>query len=318
MGSDPDHGVKMGRETSVAVIIPAFNAAEYLAATIDSVLAQTLPASQVIVVDDGSTDHTPEVVRKYADVVWNLRQDNAGVSAARNAGAAQANSDWLLFLDADDLLRSEALERMIARAGEGEYGVVYGQSVYFIEATGEQRVHGRGVAEGDVPSGAVASFWKSMVATPGGAIVRRTLFEEIGGFRREFNTAADRDLWLRAGMLAQFAFVNAPVIEKLEHAGNMSADKSRARQQAAEVQLSFLNWCNERHLARPSFDQREILERNLERALIERSFRAADWLCREADRRGVDGPIFTRARRLLAMPELARELELRVRAFFET
>jgi len=317
VGDNADSRVKMSARNSVAVIIPAFNAAKYLPAAVESVLAQTAPASQVIVVDDGSTDDTAEVVVTYGEAVWYLRQENAGVSVARNTGAAQATAHWLLFLDADDLLRCDALERLAMRAAEGDYGVVYGQSVYFTEASGERRVHGKGEAEGKVPKGALASFWKSMVATPGGAIVRRTLFEEVSGFRREFNTAADRDLWLRAGMLAQFAFVDAPVIEKREHDGNMSADKSRARQQAAEVQLSFLKWCEERGLVRPPFDEREILERNLERALAERSLRAAAWLCDEAVRRGIEGPRLNRARRLLGMPEFARELELRVRAFFE-
>jgi glycosyltransferase involved in cell wall biosynthesis len=302
---------------TVAIIIPAYNAASYLGPAIDSALGQTLPAAQVIVVDDGSTDHTELVAGRYEDAVIYLRQENAGVSAARNHGAAAAVGDWLLFLDADDLLKPHALERLTARAEQGEFGVVYGQTVYFREGTDERRLHGKGAAEGRVPAAMVANFWKSVVATPGAAIIKRSLFDAVEGFRREFNTAADRDLWMRAGMLAEFGFVEEPVIEKREHDANMSGNKSRARQQAAEVQLSFLSWCDKRGLARPAFDEREILERNLERALAERSFPAAEWLCAEANHRGVSGPLFTRAERLLGMPAFARDLELRARSYFQ-
>ncbi|MCP5278335.1 MAG: glycosyltransferase family 2 protein [Thiobacillus sp.] len=85
-----------------SVIIPAYNAEAFVARAIDSVLAQTWPAHEILVVDDGSVDKTAEVVAGYGERVRYLRQDNAGVSAARNAGARAATGDWLAFLDADD------------------------------------------------------------------------------------------------------------------------------------------------------------------------------------------------------------------------
>jgi len=302
---------------TTSIIIPAFNAAKYLGAAIESALSQTLPATQVIVVDDGSTDETGTIARQFGDAVWSLHQANAGVSAARNHGAREATAEWLLFLDADDLMCSEALNRLVARASSADFGVVYGQTEYFWEGTEKRRLHGKGTAEGGIPSATVANFWKSTIATPGAALIRRSLFEEAGGFRTEFNTTADRDFWLRAGMLAPFAYVEEVVIEKREHGANMSGDKSRARKQAAEVQLSFLRWCDERGLTRPAVDERMILEQNLERSLAERSIAAAEWLCAEARRRDLSGPIFTRAQRLLSMPGFARDLELKVRSYFE-
>ncbi|HUX65314.1 glycosyltransferase family 2 protein [Sulfuricella sp.] len=85
-----------------SVIIPAYNAAATLARALDSVLAQTWPAHEIIVVDDGSCDATAAVAAAYGDKVRYLYQLNAGVSAARNAGAQAASGDWLAFLDADD------------------------------------------------------------------------------------------------------------------------------------------------------------------------------------------------------------------------
>lgn len=85
-----------------SVIIPAYNSETTLARAIDSVLAQSYPAQEIIVVDDGSTDGTPDVVARYGKKLCYIRQVNAGVSSARNHGAQAASGDWLAFLDADD------------------------------------------------------------------------------------------------------------------------------------------------------------------------------------------------------------------------
>jgi glycosyltransferase involved in cell wall biosynthesis len=85
-----------------SVIIPAFNAADTLARAIESVRAQSWPVHEIIVVDDGSTDATADVARRFGEAVRLIRQPNSGVSVARNAGAAAATGDWLAFLDADD------------------------------------------------------------------------------------------------------------------------------------------------------------------------------------------------------------------------
>lgn len=92
-----------------SVVIPAYNAAATLAQAIDSVRAQTWPAHEIIVVDDGSTDATADVAAGYGAAVTLIRQPNRGVSVARNAGAAAATGDWLAFLDADDTYAPDRL-----------------------------------------------------------------------------------------------------------------------------------------------------------------------------------------------------------------
>lgn len=86
----------------ISAVIPAYNAEKHIARAIDSVLAQTRPADEVIVVDDGSTDATGEIVRSYGDKVTLIRQENAGASVARNTGIEAADGDWIAFLDGDD------------------------------------------------------------------------------------------------------------------------------------------------------------------------------------------------------------------------
>lgn len=103
----------------VTVVIPAYNAAKFIRETIKSVLTQTLSNFEVIVVNDGSTDGTQAVLDTFSDArLTVLRQDNRGVSAARNAGLAVARAPYIFFLDADDILVGNALHRMVTTLDE--------------------------------------------------------------------------------------------------------------------------------------------------------------------------------------------------------
>jgi glycosyltransferase involved in cell wall biosynthesis len=99
----------MNRPISFSVIIPNYNNASTLARAVESVLTQSYPASEIIIIDDGSTDASAEVAAGFGDRVRYVRQANAGVSAARNNGARLAKGDWLAFLDADDIYLPERL-----------------------------------------------------------------------------------------------------------------------------------------------------------------------------------------------------------------
>lgn len=301
--------------SSIAIIIPAFNASPWLADAIRSALAQTHSACAVVVVDDGSTDGTAAVAQSFGDGIIFLHQANAGVSVARNHGADQVSAEWLLFLDADDRLLPEALELLSRRAAQGDFGAVYGQTLDFSSTPGEHAPRGDARMEGPPPAACAAAFWKAPISTPGAVLMRRELFIEAGRWDKHFNTTADRDLWCRAGVLASFAFTPHVVLERRLHGDNMSGDKNRARRQAVEVQLHFLKWCAHRALGVEFLEtsERDILERNVRRALEERAFTAAQWIAEEAGRRGHSGDLFRRALRLAAMPDFARELELKVR-----
>lgn len=104
-------GAARNTETpSVSVIIPTFNRSRSIGKAIESVLAQTVPVYEVIVVDDGSTDETPEILAGYGDRIIVIRQENRGVSAARNVGMQRATGEWIGFLDSDDLWLEQKIE----------------------------------------------------------------------------------------------------------------------------------------------------------------------------------------------------------------
>src|SRR5580704_8461828 len=98
---------------SISCIVPVYNGARFLAEALESILAQTLPPTEIIVVDDGSTDATREVARAYTRHVFYVRQPHAGPASARNCGVGLATGDFLSFLDADDLWHAEKLERQM-------------------------------------------------------------------------------------------------------------------------------------------------------------------------------------------------------------
>ena len=177
---------------NVSVIIPAYNAAETISDTLNSLLAQTWPDWEAIVVDDGSTDATGEIVRGFAERDARFRvitQCNGGESAARNSGIALARYDWLLFLDADDWISPRHLERMTNELiSDPELDAVH---------CGYARVASDGtlvVEKYPPPTGDLFSTLARRAAFPVHAcIVRRSLVEEVGRFDISLRTSPDWD-----------------------------------------------------------------------------------------------------------------------------
>ena len=107
-----------GDRPSISVVIPAYNAARFLAATLESVLAQSYPVSECIVVDDGSVDSTADIVGEFEARVTLVSQTNQGVAAARNRGVLEATSELIAFCDADDVWRKDKLELQVQALAE--------------------------------------------------------------------------------------------------------------------------------------------------------------------------------------------------------
>ena len=218
----------------VSIIVPAFNQGRFLRQAVESVFAQTYANIEVVVVDDGSTDATAEVCRELAarpNVVV-IRQENRGVGAARNRGAAAAIGDYLCFLDADDFYHPEkiaAQARVLDRSLDLDW--LYCDIVP-LDETGKEQPEGYSVAgarrqlTGDIlESLLIGGFFP-----PHTVMMRRRAFEELGGFDPALGGNADLDLWLRmAASGRRVEFVNQKLAYYRAHAGSMSRDLAHMR-----------------------------------------------------------------------------------------
>ena len=156
----------------VSVVIPVFNGEQYLAATIESVLAQTYHPLEVIVVDDGSTDGSADIVKRYQEVRY-FHQPNRGVAAARNVGISRARGEFIAPLDQDDVWYPDAVEVMAdALLGHPEAGYVIARQEFVLEpgVTKPPWLKGE-LLRGDHPA-----------FNPGGVMIRKAVLEALGGF----------------------------------------------------------------------------------------------------------------------------------------
>jgi glycosyltransferase involved in cell wall biosynthesis len=172
----------------VSCIIAVFNGERYLSEALASVIEQSAGAPEVIVVDDGSTDSTADIVRRFGDRVRCLRQPNSGQAHARNAGVAQARGRFLAFLDADDLWCREKLARQLEAFADDprlDYCVTVVEN--FVDAADELVVTGRPAT---VPGFSAVSL-----------LVRRDAFDRVGPFRIDLAHASDTEWFLRAAEL---------------------------------------------------------------------------------------------------------------------
>jgi glycosyltransferase involved in cell wall biosynthesis len=238
-------------EPRISVVIPAYNHAAYLPQAIDSVLRQTLPPAEIVVVDDGSTDATPAVLAAYAGRIRIVRQANAGLPAARNRGTAEAGGDWLAFMDADDAWEPDRLAAMVA--------FLRGHPDLRVVATAARVMTASGMPTGSIlPRGAVRDRITTVdlltddkgSINSGGVLVERRELLATGGFDPSLTAVEDCDMWLRLSCRGPIGFVPRPLLLYRVHAANMSRDRlNNARQ-----------WL--RVLARFEADQPEFVRRN--------------------------------------------------------
>jgi len=198
-GPAPTAGDAHAAAGLVSVVIPCYNAADFVGHAIDSVLSQTYPAVEVVVVDDASTDGSREVVAAFGDRVTALHLPaNRGTSHAQNRGAELARGEWLMFLGADDFIAPDTLEGLVEAAGRAPGSLAACGWEFLHEQAGGgwiSRVPRRPFAPaGDPLAGWLAGSW----APPCAVLYPRRVFLSTGGFDEALRRNEDGDLAMRA------------------------------------------------------------------------------------------------------------------------
>jgi len=213
---------------SVSVIIATFNRAGLLRETIESVLDQRFRNFELIVVDDGSTDETREVVKGYGERLRYLRQDNRGPSAARNLGVSHSRAPWISIQDSDDLCAPNHLEVLFAYASaHADTGMVFANGAYI----GGKNHHRETIIPRDksrrlARSGLQLSdlFDKSIVRLQA-ALISRSCYDAVGGHDENLRIAMDLDLAFRIFARYPVAYLDEVVFYYRKHEGNIGRNQ---------------------------------------------------------------------------------------------
>ena len=247
----------------ISAVIPAYNSAEFIAAAVDSILKQTCPVAEIIVVDDGSVDATERIVRSLPGNVRYHKQSNQGPSAARNQGIKMAGGDWIAFLDADDQWTPDKIEKQLATLARypelqliaGDMAEIDSQNLLLTPSVlaKHQLLQGfRQLGGQPVPNALAALLKKNFIPT-GTVLVRRDAVLAAGLFNESIRFGEDLELW--AKIAARHAITCLPEILMLRRlhgnnatqlTGRMLADLVKVMQSlssavAAELRQQGLN-----------------------------------------------------------------------------
>jgi glycosyltransferase involved in cell wall biosynthesis len=217
----------------VSVILAVYNGEAYIAEALASLCRQTQPQLEVIVVDDGSTDATASVLERFAERINVVRQQNRGVSAARNRGLERASGTYVAFVDYDDLWAPTFLERLTARLNEADDSVAGAVATWReVDAAGQPLPALRRVG----PSYGLPELAQRCCFPPSGVLLRRAAVIEAGGWDNSFPSTQDWVLWLRlADRGRTFVGVDELLWYSRQHERNISRDPDLMRADVMKI-----------------------------------------------------------------------------------
>lgn len=197
--------------TSITAVITTHNRIELLPRAVQSVMQQTRPADEIIIVDDGSTDDTAGWLQQLDNRFRVMRLEQRGISAARNAAILSATSDWIAFLDDDDSWLPDKLERQISAVTDNPgHRLCHGEEIWIrngrrVNAMNKHRKQGGWIYPDCLPL---------CIISPSAAMIHQSLFQDIGLFDETLPACEDYDLWLRICSQEPVLFVEQPLITK--------------------------------------------------------------------------------------------------------
>ncbi|MDC6452904.1 glycosyltransferase family A protein [Alphaproteobacteria bacterium] len=200
----------------ISVIIPTLNRCEFLKRALHSVLKQTLKPREIIVVDNGSTDKTFEMISSSFPNVKYLKQTKKGVSASRNKGILNSKSNWLAFLDSDDVWSHNKLEKQMAfnTKNKNRFRLIHTNEIWYRNGKFLNQLKKHKKSGGDI-------FKNSLILcciSPSSALINKEIFNEYGYFDEDLEVCEDYDLWIRITAREEVGYIDEPML--IKHGGH--------------------------------------------------------------------------------------------------
>lgn len=209
----------------VSVIIPTFNREKFITKAIDSVMDQTYQDFEIVVLDDGSTDNTRDILKRYDDRVRYFYQENRGIASARNEAIKRSTGEYIAFLDSDDYWVREKLEKQIHLFDmHSEYGMV-ASCCSSIRLDGSFREKNRPGMSGWV----LTDLFKKNFIRTSSAVIKRECLDQVGLFDETFRECEEYDLWLRVAARYPVGFINESLAVYVDNAEGISTDSLAGR-----------------------------------------------------------------------------------------
>ena len=216
----------------VSVIIPCFNREKYLSEAIESVLNQTYPSIELLTVDDGSTDSTPDILSGYqhrgVEVLTHPGRINKGQSAAINLGLSRASGDYIAILDSDDYWDAHKIEKQVRFLDNNpSVGLVYGNG-FAVDENGKPlyRIYEDDHAEHSNPNRVLMDCY---FLVPNNALVRKSVLDQTGGFDESMRAAQDHDMAIRIAEVTTLGYLNEPLFYYRRHPDSISNTRADQR-----------------------------------------------------------------------------------------
>ncbi|MEB3181796.1 MAG: glycosyltransferase [Nostocaceae cyanobacterium] len=220
----------------ISVILPVYNGAATIRETITSVFSQTFSDLELIVINDGSQDSTLDIINSFSDARLKLfSYPNAGQAASRNRGVSHAVGEYISFIDADDLWKPEKLANQLKALQENpQAAVAYSWTDHIDDKSQFLRVGCRMTVQGNVyPELLIGNF----IENGSNPLIRKQIFNEVGGFEISLNPAEDWDLWLRLAANYQYVVVKSPDILYRVSTNSMSSSSYIHKMEASSLRV---------------------------------------------------------------------------------
>ncbi len=199
-------------EKDISVVIPTFNRCELLKRAVSSVFNQTIPIREIIIVDNGSTDNTGEMIASLFPKTIYIHEKRKGVSFARNLGITKCHSRWIAFLDSDDAWKPQKLEEQLFFINNinKKYRIIHTNEIWYKNNKFQNQLRKHKKSGGDI-------FQKSLelcCVSPSSTLIKKKVFEDYGFFDESLDVCEDYDMWIRITAKEEVGFLDKPLVIK--------------------------------------------------------------------------------------------------------